>query len=82
MVEKEVSLLRQAEKLHKNHEDNKVAEVASTIQHKLAQKKQKIELLKAKLASTESNYDILKKVRQYIENEGLLNLKKKFKLQT
>ena len=44
VMEREISLLKQVEKLQKNHEDSKFAEVSSTIQSKLTQKNQKIEI--------------------------------------
>ena len=57
-----MSLLKQVETLHKVHEGNKVIEVANTVQLKLAQKKNKIENLKIKLNSLESQNDSLNKV--------------------
>ena len=62
MYEKEINLLKQAESLHKNHEDNKVMEVANTIQLKLTQKKNKIDNLRSKLNNLESIIEVLKKV--------------------
>jgi hypothetical protein len=63
-MEREIILLRQAKELQKNHEDSKVAEVASSIQSKLSQKRQKIDLLKAKVTSLEANIESFKKVRK------------------
>jgi hypothetical protein len=68
VYEKEISLLKQAEALHKNQEDNKVMEVANTIQMKLTQKKNKIDTLRSRLSSLESNIEILKKVQPQINN--------------
>jgi hypothetical protein len=61
-MEREMSLLKQAEKLQKNHEDSKVAEVASSIQSKLTQKQQKIDILRARLSTLENSYEAIKKV--------------------
>ena len=63
-----MSLLKQAEKLHKNHEDSKVAEVASSIQSKLTQKQQKIDILRAKLSTFEASDEAIKKVNLYLNN--------------
>ena len=62
VMEREISLLKQVEKLQKNHEDSKFAEVSSTIQSKLTQKNQKIDLLKARVSTLEDNNNTLKKV--------------------
>lgn len=61
-MEKEISLLKQVETLHKNQEETKVLEIASTIQMKLTQKKNKIEALRAKVISLETVNDSLNKV--------------------
>ena len=65
VYEKEINLLKQVETLHKTQEDNKVLEVANTIQIKLNQKKTKIDNLKAKLSTTEAIINNMNKVIYY-----------------
>lgn len=74
-MDREMSLLKQVEKLQKNHEDSKVAEVANNIQSKLAQKQQKIDLLRARISSLEASYESLKKVKKIIEINKFYNFK-------
>jgi hypothetical protein len=67
-----VTLLKQVETLQKNHEDSKMIEVANTVQLKLAQKKNKIENLKNKLTSQETQIESLMKVCQFNINFDLI----------
>lgn len=66
VYEKEIQLLKQSESLHKNQEESKVLEVVNTIQAKLVQKNSKIECLKTKLNSAETNAGKLNKVGFYV----------------
>lgn len=61
-MEKEINLLKQVENLHKSQEDKSSKASEVNIQNKLTQKRQKIELLKTKLTTVESNLDKIKKV--------------------
>ncbi len=67
-----MTLLKQVETLQKNHEDSKMIEVANTVQLKLAQKKNKIENLKNKLTSQETQIESLMKVCQFNINFDLI----------
>lgn len=62
VTEKEINLLKQVESLQKSQEDSKASEVASNLQNKLHQKRQKIELMKTKLITLEAEIETLKKV--------------------
>jgi hypothetical protein len=65
VYDKEINLLKQVENLHKSQEENKVLELANTVQLKLAQKKAKIDNLKSTMANLEVSNEALKKVGRF-----------------
>ena len=69
LYEKEIQLLKQADALQKSQDESKLAELAASVQQKLAQKRARIDELRAKLSGAESTLNAWRKERERRDDE-------------